>query len=200
MFEEIRSAIDALEAVVRDLEPGLVDGPGATRLMELFVRGEHVCAAGKAITTRRVAETNAHCETGQRSAAHLLASMSGVSVGSAEALVRTVERLDDLPATNEAFRSGKLSEAQAREITYAASKDPSSSTTPRGPASCTTSVRCTAGTSATARCVSMPVSRRMAGPRCSARWTPRPTGSFAKHAPPVAVRPAPRTWPMPSCT
>ena len=66
MFEQIRSAIDALEAVVRDLEPGIVDGPGATRLMELFVAGEHVCAAGKALATRRVAETGAYRDAGQR--------------------------------------------------------------------------------------------------------------------------------------
>ena len=125
MFEQLRSTIDALEAIVRDLEPGVVDGVGATRLMELFVRGEHVCAAGKALATKRVGETNAHREAGQRSAAHLLASVSGVSVGVAEAALRTIERLDDLPATNEAFRSGQLSEAQAREISYAASKDAS---------------------------------------------------------------------------
>ena len=123
MFEQIRTAIDALEAVVRDLEPGIVDGPGATRLMELFVRGEHVCAAGKALATRRVSETGAYRDSGQRSAGHLLAAVSGVSVGAADALVRTAERLDDLPATNEAFRAGQLSEAQAREISYAASQD-----------------------------------------------------------------------------
>ena len=53
MFEQLHSAIDTLEAVVRDLEPGLVDGAGATRLVELFARGEHMCAAGKALATRR---------------------------------------------------------------------------------------------------------------------------------------------------
>ena len=77
MFEEIHSAIDALEAVVRDLEPGLVDGAGATRLMELFVRGEHVCAAGKALATKRVADTGAYREAGQRSGG----APAGVSVG-----------------------------------------------------------------------------------------------------------------------
>jgi hypothetical protein len=123
MFEQVRSAIDALEAVVRDLEPRIVDGPGATRLMELFVRGEHVCAAGKALAIRRVADTGAYRDAGQRSAGHLLAAVSGVSVGAADALVRTAERLDTCPATNEAFRAGQLSEAQAREISFAASQD-----------------------------------------------------------------------------
>ncbi|HEY8217419.1 MAG TPA: DUF222 domain-containing protein, partial [Acidimicrobiia bacterium] len=125
MFEQIRSAIDALEAAVRDLEPGVVDGHGATRLMELFVRGEHVCAAGKALATRRVDETQAYRERGHRSAGELLAAVSGVTVGAAESALRTAKRLDDLPATDVAFRSGHLSEVQAREISYAASKDPS---------------------------------------------------------------------------
>ena len=125
MFEQLHSAIDTLEAVVRDLEPGLVDGAGATRLVELFVRGEHMCAAGKALATKRVEETGAHRAWGHRSAGELLAAVSGVTVGAAESTLRTVKLLEDLPATSAAFRSGQLSELQAREISYAASKDPS---------------------------------------------------------------------------
>jgi 5-methylcytosine-specific restriction endonuclease McrA len=125
MFEQLRSAIDTLEAVVRDLEPGVVDGDGATRLVELFVRGEHVCAAGKALATKRVEDTGAHRARGHRSAGELLAQVSGVTVGAAESTLRTVKLLEDLPATSAAFRTGALSEVQAREISYAASKDPS---------------------------------------------------------------------------
>ncbi len=125
MFEQVRDAITTLKSVVADLEPGVCAGPDAVRLMELFVEGEHVCAAGKALATRRVADTGAYRDAGQRSAGHLLAAVSGVSVGAADALVRTAERLDDLPATNQAFRAGQLSEAQVREISYAASQDQS---------------------------------------------------------------------------
>jgi hypothetical protein len=124
MFQEIRSAIDALAAVVRDLEPGVLDGPGATRLLELFVRGEHVCAAGKALAATRVDATGAHRVRGHRSAGELLAAVSGVTVGAAESTLRTAKRLEDLPATDAAFRAGELSELQAREVSYAASKDP----------------------------------------------------------------------------
>ena len=123
MFEQVRNAIATLKSVVADLEPGVCAGPDAVRLMELFVEGEHVCAAGKALATRRVADTGAYRDAGQRSAGHLLAAVSGVSVGAADALVRTVERLDACPGTDKAFRAGQLSEAQAREISYAASQD-----------------------------------------------------------------------------
>ena len=34
MFEEVRSAVAALERMARDLDPGLVDGPGAAKLFE----------------------------------------------------------------------------------------------------------------------------------------------------------------------
>ena len=98
--------------------PASVDGPGATRLMELFVRGEHVCAAGKALAhppgrgDGRVPATRAN---GQRRAS-ARGRVSGVSVGAADALVRTAERLDDASRrrTEQAFRAGQLPEARAR--------------------------------------------------------------------------------------
>ena len=125
MFEDVRSAVATLKTVVRDLEPGVLDGPGAVRLVELFAEAEHVAAAGKAIATRRVDATGAYREGGHRSAAHWLASATGVTVGAATHALRTAERVDALPATDDAFRSGQLSEVQAYEIAAAASVDPS---------------------------------------------------------------------------
>jgi 5-methylcytosine-specific restriction endonuclease McrA len=125
MFDEVHSAVATLKTVVRDLEPGVLDGPGALRLVELFAEAEHVAAAGKAIAARRVDATGAHRERGHRSAGELLARVSGVTVGAAESTLRTAERLEELPATDAAFRAGELSEVQAREISYAASQDPS---------------------------------------------------------------------------
>ncbi|MEX2256917.1 MAG: hypothetical protein WEC34_15895 [Acidimicrobiia bacterium] len=112
--------------MVRDLEPGLVDGPGAVRLVGLFSEAEHVAAAGKAIATLRVDETRAYREAGHKSAVHWLADTTGVSVGAATHAVRAAEACQELPATSEAFRSGGLSEVQAYEIANAASADPSS--------------------------------------------------------------------------
>jgi hypothetical protein len=125
MFEDVRTVVATLKEVVRDFEPGLLDGRGAVALVALFSEAEHVCAAGKALAARRVSETGAHRELGERSAAHLLATISGVTVGAAEAVVKTTQHLASLPLTDSAFRSGELSEAQAREITFAARQDPS---------------------------------------------------------------------------
>src|SRR5438093_1116429 len=63
-FEPVRNAVEALERVVRDLEPGCLDG-----------------AAAEALQTARA--------------------------------------LEELPATADAFRTGALSDVQAREITAA---------------------------------------------------------------------------------
>ena len=125
MFEQVHQAIATLESVVRDFEPGVVDGSGAARLVELFARGEHLCSAGKALAARRVDETGAHRGSGERSASHWLARISGVGVGSATRVIQTAQALDELPATRKAFCAGRLSEVQAVEITAAASKDPS---------------------------------------------------------------------------
>ena len=126
MFEEVRIAVAALERMARDLDPGLVDGPGAAKLFEIFGRGERVCAAAKALLARRVDETGVWRGDGHRSAAHWVAEATGETVGAAARALDTARALDELPATADAFRAGKLSEVQAAEITSAAGSDPQS--------------------------------------------------------------------------
>ena len=128
MFEQVRQAIATLEAVVRDFEPGVLDGPGAVRAVELFVRVEHLGAAGKALAARRVDDTGAHRGSGDRTAGHWLARVSGVGVGAATRAMHTAQALDELPATREALCGGDLSETQASEIAAAASRDPNAET------------------------------------------------------------------------
>jgi 5-methylcytosine-specific restriction endonuclease McrA len=125
MFEQLRTAIAALESVVREFEPGVLDAPGAVRAVELFVQGEHLCAAGKAFAAGRVEVTGAHRGSGERTAGHWLARTSGVGVGAAMRVIQTAQALDALAATRTAFCAGRLSETQAVEIAAAASKDPS---------------------------------------------------------------------------
>ena len=125
MFEQVRTVVATLEALVRDFEPGIVDGPGAITLVELFTRGERLCAAAKGLATKRVDETGAYRRSGERSASHWLAAQTGVTVGAAMRVLATAEALDELPATREALCAGRLSEPQVAEITSAARRDPS---------------------------------------------------------------------------
>jgi hypothetical protein len=124
VFAELDAAVASLDAVVRELEPGLVDAAGAARLVDVFARGERLCAAGKALAARRVDETGAWRDMGARSSAHWLAARSGGTGGDAERAMRTARALDELPATEAAFRSGVLSTTQANEITETAAGAP----------------------------------------------------------------------------
>jgi len=125
MLDDLRAALSTLEAVVRDFEPRLLDGHGAVRAVELFARVKHLGAAGAALAATRVDETHAYRERGARSAGHWLAAATGDTVASAFRALETADALAGLPATAQAFRAGRISEAQAHEITGAARKDPS---------------------------------------------------------------------------
>lgn len=58
-------------------------------------------------------------------AAHWTAARTQTTVGAAITSIETAYRLNKLPATREAFASGRLSEVQTAEISAAASADPS---------------------------------------------------------------------------
>jgi len=129
VFEEVRTAVAALESVARGLDPERFDGHDAAELLEDFARGERVCAAAKSLLARRVDETGAWRGNGHRSAAHWVAEATGETVGAATRALETARALDELPATADAFRAGQLSEVQAAEITSAAGSDPQSEAT-----------------------------------------------------------------------
>ena len=125
MFDEVRGAVRQLEAVLRDLDPGRIDGRDAADLLEVFARGERLCAAAKTLLARRVEETGVWREGGHRSAAHWVAEATGETVGAACRTIETAQALAELPETSSAFRAGQLSRTQAAEITSAAGADPS---------------------------------------------------------------------------
>jgi hypothetical protein len=122
------AAVDAwlvgLRERVSALEPGRLTGEDAAALVEVFVEGERLCAAGKALVARRAEDSNQWRREGHRSVAHWMAVKTGESVGKAVATMETARRLDELPATREAFCAGRLSETQANEIASAAAAAP----------------------------------------------------------------------------
>jgi hypothetical protein len=125
VFEEVRRAVDALEAVARELEIWRLDGPDAAALVELAARGERICASIKSLGARRVEDSNLWREAGHRSAAHWVATATGETVGAAARTLETARALDQLHETDAAFRAGELSVTQASEITATAVADPS---------------------------------------------------------------------------
>ena len=108
------------------MDPEALEPASSGRLLERFARIEKLGAAGKALCARRFADSNAWWDTGERSPAHHVASVSGTTVGRACEVLFTAEALPGLPSVDAAFRKGELSEVQAIEITSAAALDPSS--------------------------------------------------------------------------
>ena len=124
MFEKAAEARRLLESVLAVLEPEVLEGPLAERLVAEFSAIEKLGAAGKALCARRVADSGAWRRQGDRSPAHWMARATGTSLGQAAGALATAQRLQELPATDEAFRSGRLSETQANELTAAAAVSP----------------------------------------------------------------------------
>jgi hypothetical protein len=124
VLEELRSAVEAIEAFAQGFEPRALDGPAAARLVKVAATGKHALSAIEALAARRVDETGAYKASGARSAGHWLAATTGVPVANAVRALNTVKDLDELSATNEAFRAGRISAEQAHEIAGAARKDP----------------------------------------------------------------------------
>jgi len=118
--------LSTLKDVSQELEPGALDGKRAESLFRDAARAERLCTSIKARLARRVEETNAWRASGHRSAAHWVAEATGETVGAAGRTLETARAIEQLPDTDAAFRSGKLSATQAAEIASAALADPGS--------------------------------------------------------------------------
>ena len=109
---EMEKVAATVGAVVGELEPERLAGGDAAALVEVFATVKKLCGAGEALAARRVAETMEWRRAGERSAAHWLARRTGSTVGAAAASIETAQRLEDLPATDQAFRTGRLSRSK----------------------------------------------------------------------------------------
>jgi hypothetical protein len=124
MFDVIDRATRALKGVLAELEPARLSGADAARMLEAFTEVERIGAAGKTLAARRVEDSNHWRDGGHRTAASWVAAKTGTGLGAALDTLNTAARLEELPATAEAFREGRLSEDQVKEIGAAAEADP----------------------------------------------------------------------------
>jgi 5-methylcytosine-specific restriction endonuclease McrA len=124
LFEKARTAARLLGEVAAELDGGTLDLDAAKTLVDVFTRCERFAVASREVAARRVATAVSWKHAGHRNPAEWLASSTGVSIGEAGRELETAKRLEALPATAAAFRTGELSEAQACEIAASASVDP----------------------------------------------------------------------------
>ena len=123
---DVAAIVEQLRMAVRELHPGAVTPDEAAEFVEAFAEGERLCAAAKAMAARVVERSGLWRGEGHRTAAHWMAERTGVAVGQAVGTLETARRLEHLPRTAEAFRSGQLSETKVKEVAAAAAVDPAS--------------------------------------------------------------------------
>ena len=110
---------------IAELEPGVYAGDDARALLDVVSRVKRLAGAAETLLAARVAETEAWRDgSSDRSAAHWLARRCGTTIAEAKAKLETAEKLDELPATAEALRAGRLSDHQTRELVAGAVADP----------------------------------------------------------------------------
>lgn len=117
--------VGQLRSMLERLEPKLLSGPEAVKLLDWFTLVERLAATGTALLAERAAETNQWRGGTDRSPAEWLANRTGTTTGAARRALETAERTKHLPKTGEALRSGKLSIDQAAAVSAGAAADPS---------------------------------------------------------------------------
>ncbi len=122
----VERAVDTIASFVSGFEPGRYPSADAASLVDLFIRGERLCNAGKTLAANRVSESNKPIEEGHRSAAHWLAGVSGESVGEAMDVLKLGQAFENQPGVDDAYRQGKLSRARAKLVSGAVKVNPQS--------------------------------------------------------------------------
>jgi Domain of unknown function (DUF222) len=123
-FQTLRRVADDLRVALADFEPERLTGPDAARMLDVFAEIEKLASGGKLLSARRVESSNVWRRRGHRSAAAHIAEATGTGLGPAINALKAARRLDSLPATDDAMRHGRLSEAQVTEIAGAAILQP----------------------------------------------------------------------------
>jgi hypothetical protein len=124
MFDNVVDVLGKLRPVVGQLDVKALDPEAAADLVELFVEIEQLAMAGRVLATQAVARGDLWRRDGFRCAAAWMAAKTGTPAGPAIRTMEMADLLAGLPVVAAAFRSGRLSEMQAKEIVDAAAEVP----------------------------------------------------------------------------
>ena len=122
--DPLGEVLAAIRSLVAGFEVDGLDAHEAAQVVERCAEGERLLAALRGLAAATLQDKALWRREGFRSVAAWMASKTGTAVGPAIATMEMVSLLADLPVVAEAFRSGRLSEAQAREIAAVTSEVP----------------------------------------------------------------------------
>ena len=107
-----------------EYDPDLFVVTDATTMLERFTKLGRLNDSAKARTARRLEKAHAHTSEGFKNPETWLSAITGESVGQAASKLETGRSVEAHPEVSEAFKAGKISEAQARQIASAADRCP----------------------------------------------------------------------------
>jgi len=116
--------LGSVRAVVGAVDVDGLEVPEAVRLVDECAEAERLFAALRVVVGATLEGKAMWRREGYRSVAHWMAAKTGTDVGPAIASLEMVKLLRGLPLLADAFRSGLLSEAQAKEIAEVAAVVP----------------------------------------------------------------------------
>jgi hypothetical protein len=114
----------AARALVDALDPDAVPGSMVTSVVERLDKVCRTVTAARTLMARRLEEVRAWDGTGHRTAAELLASVTGSSLGAARQELETSAALPHQPLVREGLKDGRLSPAQGAVIADAVTAAP----------------------------------------------------------------------------
>ncbi len=123
------SAVEILQEVLREAEPGSVSGDEAKAFVDGFAQAERAGASGIALFAPRVVQTGAHAKDGHGSAADWLGSVSGSSAAVAKDRLAAATRAGADVALTGALHQGELSSAELKLMGEAEAAAPGSAQT-----------------------------------------------------------------------
>ena len=126
MCNRLSEVLTSARTVVASLDLAVMSGSQVAKVFGAGAELEKLGASLKVLAAPQIAQTETWARAGHRSPEEWMARTSGTSVGQAKATVETGKKLESLPATASAVKSGTLSLAQAAAVTEAAAADPRS--------------------------------------------------------------------------
>ena len=120
MCNRLNEVLASARAVVASLDISRLSGAEVSSVFEVGAELEKLGASLKLLVAPKVAQSDSWARAGHRSPEEWMARTSGTSVGAAKTAVETGRKLEELPATASAVKSGALSLAQAAAVAEAA--------------------------------------------------------------------------------
>ena len=108
-MDDLRNPESALEGAALDFDPSTCSGQEAIDVVEVLGRQRRLIDGMSGKVAKRVDDTAAHTYGTDRSAAELCSRLVGVGFGEAKRAIEVAAKLESLPATDAAMRTGTLS-------------------------------------------------------------------------------------------